>query len=78
MLAELSGPDELSDVACQVWWQNSHRSYLARKKIALIADSEAKLKSPETLARLYETILADQLLEIELPFLISKGEHWEL
>jgi hypothetical protein len=50
MLAELSGPDELSDVACQVWWQNSHRSYLARKKIALSADSEAKLKSQETLA----------------------------
>lgn len=48
------------------------------KQITLSADPEAKWKSQETLARLYQTILADQLLEIELPFPIAKDERWEL
>jgi hypothetical protein len=48
------------------------------KQVALSADPEAKLKTQETLARLYQTILGDNLLEIELPFPLAKNEHWEL
>jgi Mg-chelatase subunit ChlD len=75
---ELSGPDELSEIAGRSGGEILSAAAWHGKQIALSADSEAKLKSQETLARLYQTILGDQLLEIELPFLIAKDEHWEL
>lgn len=46
--------------------------------IALSANTDAKVKTQETLARLYQTILQDNLLEIELPSPIAKNERWEL
>ncbi len=39
---------------------------------------DAKVRSEETLNRLYQTILQDSLLEVELPFPIARNERWEL
>lgn len=75
---ELSGPDELSDIARKSGGEILSAAAWHGKQIALSADPEAKLKTQETLARLYETILRDSLLEIELPFPIAKNEPWEL
>jgi Mg-chelatase subunit ChlD len=75
---ELSGPDELSEIAGKSGGEILSTAAWHGKQIALSADSEAKLKTQETLARLYQTILGDSLLEIELPFPIAKNEHWEL
>src|SRR6266403_515372 len=75
---DLSGTDELSEIARKSGGEILSAAAGNSKKIALSADPEAKLKTQETLARLYETILRDSLLEIELPFPIAKNEHWEL
>ncbi len=75
---ELSGPDELSEIAGKSGGEILTAAAWNGKQIALSADSEAKLKSQETLARLYQAILGDNLLEIELPFPIAKNEQWEL
>ncbi|HEV1996027.1 MAG TPA: VWA domain-containing protein [Candidatus Acidoferrum sp.] len=75
---ELSGPGELSEIAGKSGGEILSAAAWHGKQIALSADAEAKLKTQETLGRLYETILQDNLLEIELPFPIAKNEHWEL
>ena len=75
---ELSGPVELSEIAGKSGGEILSTAAWHGKLVALSVNSKAKLKSQETLARLYQTILGDQLLEIELPFLIAKDEHWEL
>jgi Mg-chelatase subunit ChlD len=73
-----SDPDELSEMARKSGGEILSAAAWHGKQMALSADSEAKLKSQETLARLYQTILGDKLLEIELPFPIAKNEQWEL
>jgi hypothetical protein len=73
-----SDPDELSKIAEKSGGEILSAAAWHGKQMALSADSEARLKSSETLLRLYQAILADELLEIELPFPIGKNEHWEL
>jgi len=73
-----SDPDELSKIAEKSGGEILSAAAWHGKQMALSADSEARLKSHETLLRLYQAILADELLEIELPFPIGKNEHWEL
>jgi hypothetical protein len=73
-----SDPDELSKMARKSGGEILSAAAWHGKQMALSADSEAKLKSQETLTRLYQTILGDKLLEIELPFPIAKNEEWEL
>jgi len=73
-----SDPDELSEMASKSGGEILTAAAWHGKQMALSADSEAKLKSQETLARLYQTILGNKLLEIELPFPIAKNERWEL
>jgi len=75
---ELSGPDELSEIARKSGGEILTAAAWHGDQVALSANSEAKLKSQETLARLYQTILHDNLLEIELAFLLAKNERWEL
>jgi Mg-chelatase subunit ChlD len=75
---ELSGPDELSEIARKSGGEILSAAAWRGNQVALSANSEAKLKTQETLARLYQTILQDNLLEIELPFPLAKNEHWEL
>jgi len=75
---EENGPGELAEIA-----QNSGGEILTAAawhggSVALSANAEAKVKSDETLNRLYQVILGDNLLEVELPFPIAKNEHWEL
>jgi Mg-chelatase subunit ChlD len=72
------GPNELSEMARKSGGEILSAAAWHGKQMALSANSEAKLKSQETLARLYQTILGDQLLEIELPAPITKNEQWEL
>lgn len=45
---------------------------------ALSASAEAKGKSEETLHRLYQIIVQDGLLEVELPAPLTRNERWEL
>jgi Mg-chelatase subunit ChlD len=75
---ELSGPEGLSEIAEKSGGEILSVAAWHEKQMVLSADSEAKLRPQETLARLYQTILGDQLLEIELPFHAAKDEHWEL
>jgi Mg-chelatase subunit ChlD len=73
-----SDPDELSDMARKSGGEILSAAAWHGKQLALSADAEGKLKSRETLARLYQTIFGNQLLEIELPFPIAKNEQLEL
>jgi Mg-chelatase subunit ChlD len=75
---EVSGPEELDNIARKSGGEILSAADWHGKQIALSADPKAEWKSQETLARLYQTILADQLLEIELPFPILRDERWEL
>jgi hypothetical protein len=75
---ELSGPGELSDIAKKSGGEILSAAAWHAGSIALSANSEAKVKTQETLARLYQTILQDSLLEIELPFPPAKNERWDL
>jgi Mg-chelatase subunit ChlD len=75
---ELSGPDELSEIARTSGGEILTVAVWHGDQVALSANSEAKVKTQETLARLYQAILHDNLLEIELPFPLAKNEHWEL
>ena len=75
---ELSGPDELSEIARTSGGEILTAAAWHGDQVALSANSEAKAKTQEVLARLYQTILHYNLLEIELPFPLAKNEHWEL
>jgi Mg-chelatase subunit ChlD len=75
---EMLGPEELSEITGNSGGEILTAAAWHGKQMVLSADSEAKLKAQETLARLYQTILGDQLLEIELPFLVTKDARWEL
>ena len=75
---EISGPEEFSEVALKSGGQILTAAQWHLGKIALSADTEGKLKTEETLSRLYQSIIQDSLLEIELPFPIEKNQPWEL
>ncbi len=76
---ELYNPgDELSKIARKSGGEILTAAEWRGQHVALSANAEAKLKSEETMKRLYQAILQDNLLEIELPFPNSKNEHWEL
>lgn len=75
---EVSGPNELSDIAQKSGGEILTAAMWSGTGVALSANAETKVKSEETLNRLYQTILQDSLLEVELPFLIVKNERWEL
>jgi hypothetical protein len=75
---EMLGPEELSEFTVNSGGEILTAAAWHGKQMVLSADSEAKLKSQETLARLYQAILGDLLLEIELPFPVAKDERWEL
>jgi VWA domain-containing protein len=75
---EISGPDELSEVALKSGGEILTAAQWHFGRIALSADAERKLKTEETLSRLYQAIMQDSLLEIQLPFPIEKNERWEL
>lgn len=75
---EVSGPEELSEVALKSGGQILTAAHWHFGQLALSADTEGKLKAEETLSRLYQSIMQDSLLEIELPFPIEKNQRWEL
>ena len=75
---EVSGPNELSDLSRRSGGEVLSAAAWQGDRIGLTADAEGRLKTAETLSRLYQTILQDSLLEIELPFPIAKTERWEL
>lgn len=75
---EMSGPGELLEITERSGGEILTAAAWRGKDMVLSADSQAKWKAQETLGRLYQTILGDQLLEIELPFLAAKDERWEL
>ena len=75
---EVIGPEELSEITGKSRGEILTAAAWHGKKMILSADAEAKLKAQETLTRLYQTILGDQLLEIELPSPIAKVERLEL
>jgi len=75
---ELSGPGELAEIAQKSGGEILTAAQWYGKSVALSANAESKMKSEETLLRLYQAIVQDSLLEIELPFPISKSERWEL
>jgi hypothetical protein len=75
---ELSAPDDFSQIARKSGGEILSAAEPQGDSVALSANPEGKLKTEEVLSRLYQTILQDRLLEIELPSPITKDEHWEL
>jgi len=75
---ELSGPDDLSEIAGKSGGEILSTAAWHGSQMALSAHSDTKLRPEETMARLYQTILGDQLMEIELPSSMAKDERWEL
>jgi hypothetical protein len=75
---EITGPDELSEITRKSGGEILSAAEWRGSQIALSANSNTQLPGKETLSRLYQTILQDRLLEIELPFEIVKSERWEL
>lgn len=75
---EENGPRELAEIAQKSGGEILTAAEWHGKSVALSANSQARVKSEEVLNRLYQTILRDNLLEIELPVPISKDERWEL
>jgi hypothetical protein len=72
------GLPEISDLALKSGGEILSAAEAHGAAIALTADREAKFRTEETLSRLYQVIVHDQLVEIELPFPIKKNENWEL
>lgn len=75
---EISGPRDLAKIAEGSGGEILTAAERRGDRVALSANPDAKLKTQEVLARLYQTILEDKLLEVELPSPITKNEHWEL
>lgn len=75
---EENGPEELAEIARKSGGEILTAAEWHGGRVALSANAEAKVKSDETLFRLYRTIFQDNLLEVELPFPIVKNERWEL
>jgi hypothetical protein len=75
---ELTGPGELAEITQKSGGEILTAARRYGNGVALSANAESKVNSEETLRRLYQTILEDSLLEVELPFAISKNEYWEI
>lgn len=75
---EENGPRDLAETAQKSGGEILTAAAWVGSRVALSANAEAKAKSEEILNRLYQTILQDNLLEVELPFPIAKNEKWEL
>lgn len=75
---EISGPRKLDEMTRKSGGEILTAAEWHGKSVALSANTNAKVRSEETLNRLYQTILQDSLLEVELPFPIAKNERWEL
>ena len=77
-LPEDSDPNDLSalarstggEILSVVQWQG--------QKVILTRNSESTLTTEETLQRLYQAIVQNQLLEVALPDAVGKREHFEL
>lgn len=72
------GPTELKEITRKSGGEILTAAEWHGKSVALTANAEAKVKSEETLHRLYQAILQDSLLEVELPAPLAKNEHLEL
>lgn len=75
---ESNGPDELAEITRKSGGEILTAAQWQGKGFTLSADAEAKVKLEETLHRLYQAIVQNSLIEVELPFPISKNERWEL
>jgi len=75
---EESGPGELSEIAKKSGGEILSAAERRGDQVALTADPQGQLKTDETLGRLYQTILQNSLLEVELPYPLAKNERWEL
>lgn len=75
---ELNGPTELVDITRKSGGEILTAAEWHGSSIALSANAEARVKSEETLQRLYHAIVQDNLLEVELPSALTKNERWEL
>lgn len=75
---EVGGPQELAEIAQKSGGEILTGAQWYGKNVALSANAESRVKSEETLHRLYQAIVQNSLLEVELPFPISKNERWEL
>jgi len=75
---ELNGPDEFAEIAQKSGGEILTAAQWSGQSVALSANAESKTKSEETLQRLYQAIVQDSLMEVELPAPISKSERWEL
>jgi len=75
---EANGPAELAEITQKSGGEILTAAEWQGNRVALSANAEARVKSEETLYRLYQAIVRDSLLEVELPATLIKNERWEL
>lgn len=75
---EVLGPRELSEIARKSGGAVLSTAEWHKDRVSLSANSDGKATSQETLTGLYQVILQDSLLEIELPFPAEKNERFQL
>ena len=75
---EVDGPEELSHIARKSGGAILSTAEWHGNRVSLSANPDGKATLQETLARLYQAILQDSVLEIELPFPVEKSESFQL
>jgi hypothetical protein len=75
---EVLGPEQLSQIARKSGGAIFSTAEWHGDRVSLSANPEGKATAQETLMRLYQPILQDSVLEIELSFPVEKNERLEL
>jgi hypothetical protein len=75
---ERLGPEELSEIARKSGGAILSTAEWHKDRVSLSANADGKATTQETLTNLYQAILQDSLLELELPFAVEKNESLQL
>ena len=75
---EVLGPEELSEIARKSGGGILSTAEWHNDRVSLSANSDGKSTTQETLTTLYQAILQDNLLELELPSPVQKNESFQL
>jgi hypothetical protein len=75
---EVDGPEEVSKIARKSGGAILSTAEWHGNRVSLSANPDGKATTQDTLTRLYQAILQDSVLEIELPFPMEKNESFQL
>jgi hypothetical protein len=75
---EVDGPEELSQIARKSGGAILSTAEWHGNRVNLSANPDGKATTQDTLTRLYQAILQDSVMEIELPFPVEKNDSFQL